>query len=286
MPVGRGGAAISVMFGKIKRLDRGLVISAIGHLGLLVIGLLYLGASAHEAPPPEATLVELVRPQDIPHFSGAPTDLRTSGLDTPSPKSQPAVRPQQAKPRLEQKEQKQQRDAQKTAPPQPKAPPLPQMEVGEAVNAPLEQPPPDPPPPAEAPTPDADATATQRAQMALLGGPLGGGFNAPPVDSPVVGYDFTEPFRRVVSACAPGVPSVDPRERISVRIRVFLNRDGTLTRAPLMRESNPSAKQEAMMQSFAAGLAKCQPYTMLPPDKYNVWKEIDLVVYPVNSFGG
>ena len=113
--------------------------------------------------------------------------------------------------------------------------------------------------------PDADATAAQRAQMALLGGPLGGGFNAPPVNSPVVGYDFTEPFRRVVSACAPGVPSVDPRERISVRIRVFLNRDGTLTRAPLMRESNPSAKQEAMMQSFAAGLAKCQPYTMLPP---------------------
>ena len=158
------------MFRRIKRLDRGLVISAIGHLGLLVIGLLYLGASAHEAPPPEATLVELVRPQDIPHFSGAPTDLRTSGLDTPSPKSQPAVRPQQAKPQPEQKEQKQQRDAQKSAPPQPKTPPLPQMEVGEAVNAPLEQPPPDPPPPAEAPTPDADATAAQRAQMALLGG--------------------------------------------------------------------------------------------------------------------
>ena len=62
-------------------MDRGLVISAIGHLGLLVIGLLYLGASAHEGPPPEATLVELVRPQDIPHFSGAPTDLRTSGLE-------------------------------------------------------------------------------------------------------------------------------------------------------------------------------------------------------------
>ena len=160
------------------------------------------------------------------------------------------------------------------------------MEVGEAVNAPLEQPPPDPPPPAEAQTPDADATAAQRAQMALLGGPLGGGFNAPPVDLPMVGYDFTEPFRRVVSACAPGVPSVD-RARGSARGScVFLNCDGTLTRGAGDAWFNPSAKQEAMMQSFAAGLAKCQPYTMLPPDKYNVWKEIDLVVYPVNSFGG
>src|SRR5579864_9224671 len=88
IPAGRGGAARAVMF-RLKRLDRGLVISAIGHLGLLAIGLLYLGASAHEAPPPEATLVELVRPQDIPHFSGAPTDLRTSGIDAPAPKSQP-----------------------------------------------------------------------------------------------------------------------------------------------------------------------------------------------------
>jgi hypothetical protein len=278
------------MFGRIKRLDRGLVISAIGHLALLAIGLLYLNASAHDAPPPEATLVELVRPQDIPHFSGAPTDLRTSGLDTPSPRSQPAVRPQEAKPKPQPKEQqqpqKEPRDAEKTAPPQPKTPPLPQMEVGEATNAPLEQPPPEPQPAAEPPAPDAEATAAQRAQQAMLGGPLGGGFNAPPVPSPVTGFDYTEPFRRVVSSCAPGVPSVDPRERIAVRIRVFLNRDGTLTRAPLMREGNPSAKQVAMMQSFAAGLEKCQPYTMLPADKYEQWKEIDLVVYPVNSYGG
>jgi hypothetical protein len=284
MPAGRGGAARSVMFGKIKRLDRGLVISALGHFGLLAIGLiyLYLGASAHEAVPPDATLVELVTPQEMPRFSGAPTDLRTSGIDAPSPKSQPAVRPQEAKPKPEQKQQKQQRDAQKSAPPKPKALPLPQIEVGEAVNAPLEQPPPDPPPPAEAQTPDTPETAAQRAQLALLGG----GFNAPPVDSPIVGYDFTEPFRRVVSACAPPVPSVDPRENISIRVRVFLNRDGTLTKAPLSRDANPSEKQQAMLQSFAAGLEKCQPFTMLPQDKYAQWKTLDLVVFPMQPYGG
>jgi hypothetical protein len=114
----------------------------------------------------------------------------------------------------------------------------------------------------------------------------GGGFNAPPIDSPVVGYDFTESFRQVVSACAPPVPSVNSQERISIRIRVFLNRDGTLTRAPMLREANPSEKQEAMMQSFAAGLEKCQPYTMMPQEKYAQWKVLDLVVFPINSYGG
>src|ERR1700691_963877 len=112
MPAGRGCAARAVMFGKLKRLDCGLVISALAHFGLLAVGLLYLGASAHEAPPPEATLVELIRPQDIPHFSGAPNELRTSGSDAAAPRSQPAVKAQNTPPRPEQKQQKPQRDAQ------------------------------------------------------------------------------------------------------------------------------------------------------------------------------
>jgi hypothetical protein len=285
MPAGRGGAARSVMFGKIKRLDRGLVISALGHFGLLAIGLLYLylGASAHEAPPPEATLVELVTPQDIPHFSGAPNELRTSGANVTAPRSQPAVRAQNTPPRPEQKQQKPQRDAQRDTKPKTQALPLRPSETAE-VPAPQEQPP-DPPAPDAAPTPDTAASMAERAQIALLGGRLGGGFAAPPIDSPLIGYDFTEPFRRAVSACAPPV-GVDAREKINVRIRVFLNRDGTVAAAPRMREPNPSPQQQAMLESFAAGLEKCQPYTMLPQDKYAQWKTLDLVVFPMQGFGG
>src|SRR6202050_3199683 len=208
MPAGRGGAAISVMFGRIKRLDRGLVISALGHFSLLAIGLvyLYLGASAREAPQPEATLVELVRPQDIPHFSGAPNELRTSGSDTAAPRSQPAVKAQNTPPRPEQKQQKPQRDAQHDTKPKTEAPPLRPSETAE-IAAPQEQPP-DPPAPDAPPTPDETASLAERAQMALLGGRLGGGFAAPPIDSPLVGSDYTEQFRQVVSACAPPVASV------------------------------------------------------------------------------
>jgi hypothetical protein len=272
------------IIGKIKRLDRGLVISALAHFGLLAIGLLYLGASAHEALPPEATLVELIRPQDIPHFSGAPNELRTSGANAEG-KPQPPKRAQDAKPQPEQKPQKPQRDAQREVKPKTEAPPPLRPSETAEVTAQVEQPSPEPPAPVAEQTPDTAATMAERAQMALLGGRLGGGFPAPPIDSPLIGYDFTEPFRRVVSACAPGVPGVDPTERISVRVRVFLNRDGTVAGAPRMREPNPSAKQQAIMESFAFGLEKCQPYTMLPADKYAQWKQIDLVVFPVN-FGG
>jgi hypothetical protein len=273
------------IIGRIKRLDRGLVISALGHFSLLAIGLvyLYLGASAHEAPPPEATLVELVRPQDIPHFSGTPNELRTSGSDTAAPRSQPAVKAQNTPPRPEQKQQKPQRDAQHDTKPKTEAPPLRRSETAE-IAAPQEEPP-DPPAPDAPPAPDETARLAERAQMALLGGRLGGGFAAPPIDSPLVGYDYTEPFRRAVSACAPPV-GVAANSRINVRIRVFLNRDGTVAAAPRMREPNPSPQQQAMLESFAAGLEKCQPYTMLPQDKYAQWKQLDLVVFPMQSFGG
>jgi hypothetical protein len=32
-------------------------------------------------------------------------------------------------------------------------------------------------------------------------------------------------------------------------------------------------------------LQKCPPYTMLPADKYKLWKKLDLVFYPLNFFG-
>jgi hypothetical protein len=47
-------------------------------------------------------------------------------------------------------------------------------------------------------TPEQPNIAEAVAQYAALGGPLGGGFAAPPVDTNVPGYDWTAPFRERV----------------------------------------------------------------------------------------
>src|ERR1700720_3568817 len=62
-----------------------LVVSVIGHLGLLTVGLLLVSADASRAPPPDAMLVEVVTPEEMPRFEGTPSDLRASGSETPSP---------------------------------------------------------------------------------------------------------------------------------------------------------------------------------------------------------
>jgi hypothetical protein len=94
-------------------------------------------------------------------------------------------------------------------------------------------------------------------------------------------YDFTVPFRELVSSCGalPPDSGISPNENISIRVQVFLNRDGTLAAAPRLLESNPSAKQQVLMQGFVSGLQKCQPYTMLPQDRYKQWRMLPLVVY-------
>lgn len=285
------------MFGSKRIFRHGLFISAAAHVGLLAIGLLYLylGASSHEAPPPDATLVEIVTPKDIPRFSGTPSELRNSGLQAAA-KSQPAVAPQPEQ--KEQKEQKGQkverkpqreaaaksRDAQTAAKePQP-AQPLPLRQT-ETADISMVQPP--SPSPEETPdTREAAATMAQLAQQALLGGRLGGGFAAPPVDSPLVGYDYTLAFRERVSSCAPLPPGIERGDKISVSVRILLNRDGTLAKSPQLLEGNLSAKQRLLFDNFASGLEKCQPYTMLPADKYKEWKTLDVMVYPIEAYGG
>jgi hypothetical protein len=36
------------------------------------------------------------------------------------------------------------------------------------------------------------------------------------------------------------------------------------------------------MQRLVSGLQKCQPYTILPQDRYKQWNMLDLVVYSRN----
>ena len=295
-----------------KRFSRhGLVISALGHVGLLAAVLLYAQAGApHDAIPPDAMLVEMVTPQEMPRLSGAPSPEHNSGTQQkgqsqtanaerdqppvpPSPPT-PQRQPQQKDQRQAQRDLKpppkpqeqQKQEPQKEAPPAPaqkETPPLTEAEKGEVA---MVEKPADAPSPSTEETPEEADSAAGLAQLALLGGRLGGGFAAPPINSPLVGYDFTTEFRERVSACVSLPPGVSRTDKINVSLRVFLNRDGTLAAEPQLLDQNPSAKQLAIVRSFIEGLHKCQPYTMLPQEHYKQWKQLDLMVYPLNSFGG
>lgn len=274
---------------------RGLVISALAHLAPLVVVLILARADssppAPEAVPPDAVQVEIVMPKEAPRYSGTPSSLRASGT-AQTAQGQPVTphngQPTPPTPQPKEEQQQAQRDAspkqtqpeqQQTPPPQAKEPPPPQSNDGQV---PLAQPVPDPAPPSPVQKPDTADSAATAAYLALAGGQLGGGFAAPPINSPLVGYDFTVPFRELVASCQELPQDISWSEQISITVRVFLNRDGTLPRPPQLLDASPSAEQRALMQAFITGIQRCQPYTMLPPDDYRQWKTLDLVVHPHN----
>jgi hypothetical protein len=43
----------------------------------------------------------------------------------------------------------------------------------------------------------------------------------------------------------------------------------------------PSAKQQALMETAVDALESCQPFTMLPPEKYKQWKTMVFYVTPL-----
>ena len=62
--------------------------------------------------------------------------------------------------------------------------------------------------------------------------------------------------------------------------------DGRLASAPLLIEASASAKGPLLMQSAVEALRACQPYAVLPADKYNEGKVLDLSFTPQDFTGG
>ena len=274
-----------------QRFDRdGLIISALCHVAILVAVVLLFArggpqkAVPRETVPPDAMRVEFVTPKDIPRYSGTPSTLRTSGTQQTAQSQALTAKGEQPPTVPSPPQPKDQHQAQRNAPPKPqetqaKAPLLP---TADAAKVAMAQPASGLPTPSAEKTPDSSDAATKAAFLALAGGRLGGGFSAPPVDSPLVGYDFTLTFRELVSSCGALPYGISPNEKISITVRVFLNRDGTVAQAPELLDANPSTEQQTLMQNFVSGLQKCQPYTMLPQDLYSQWQTLDLVVHPHN----
>jgi hypothetical protein len=94
--------------------------------------------------------------------------------------------------------------------------------------------------------------------------------------------DVAAAFFNHLKTCSTRPADVSPGARVVVR--VYLNPDGTLA-AGLPANPEPLKVSmgggELFMNAIAA-LRKCQPYTMLPPDRYPEWRMLDLTFTPQN----
>ena len=275
---------------RLKRYIRpGLVVSVGGHLAALIVRLFFVGANALHAPPPEAMVVEVVTPDELPRFEGTPSARHSSGSETPSPSVGKGAVTQAPPPAPQPQQQAQQRPNPQREAKEAAAQNVPASEATQAelVRAEKTEPEKQNPSKAQSATEQPQHTLEQPnfaeavAQYVALGGPLGSGFAAPPVDTNVSDYDWTAPFRERVGSCSKKPEGVEPSDKVTIKIRISFKRDGTVASLPRLLAPAPSAKQQALMDSAVDALERCQPFTMLPPERYKQWKTMEVYVTPL-----
>jgi hypothetical protein len=110
-------------------------------------------------------------------------------------------------------------------------------------------------------------------------------YDAPAIENADLESSPIAEFRRHIKTCSTLPKEVGPADKVAIKLRVMMRPDGRLAADPQLIEGTASVKGALLMKNAMSALQSCQPYAMLPADKYNEWKVLDLSFTP-QDFGG
>ncbi|WP_448044044.1 hypothetical protein [Bradyrhizobium liaoningense] len=307
-----------------KTIRTDIAASAIAHLMLVGLIILISEVHPFHAAPPETVTVDIVTPEQVRQEEAKADekaeekskdeakekppellpDLKLPKLDVtektdtasktaakqeaaaPSPSPQASPQPQQKQPPSSQAPKQHEANVQ----PQPQQPPPQQLQSQppQAMQQPQAM-----PPPAYLP-PEPDVTVKYGVMLGLppelppelpKDAPKDDGGDAKDSIGAKLPPEVIAELRRHLRSCAKLPAGVAPTDNVQVKLRTVFATDGTLAREPILIEAPPSAKGVAIVKSAMSALQNCQPYKMLPADKYGEWKVLDLPFSP-RDFGG
>ena len=91
-------------------------------------------------------------------------------------------------------------------------------------------------------------------------------------------------LRRRLSECwSPPVGAANA-PNLKVVLRVLFKRDGSVAAPPALVAGSPSPYGPAMAESAKRAILSCQPFTMLRPQNYEQWKDIEITFDPRDMF--
>ena len=93
-------------------------------------------------------------------------------------------------------------------------------------------------------------------------------------------------LRARISSCWSPPPGVDATSKLYVVLRVLFKQDGSLGHDPVLVEATASSLGPALADSAKRALLLCQPFTMLRPEHYDQWKDMELKFDPHELLGG
>jgi hypothetical protein len=234
--------------------------------------------AAFEKPPAasEAAKASPASPQREQKNETRQAALQPKPQPSPPPPPEPQQQPQQQPPQQPQPQQQQQPQPQPQAAQQPQTPPPPAQSASLGYVPPepdvtvkyhvflglppdLSAAPPPPPSSGNKPGDGIDATASEKANIAS---------------------SAIAEFRRHLKTCSKLPAALTPSDNVHVKLRVMMRPDGKLAAEPILIEGTASMKGLELKQGAVQALMACQPYAMLPADRYGEWKVLDLSFTP------
>ncbi|QAU46587.1 hypothetical protein [Bradyrhizobium guangzhouense] len=302
---------------KIIRTD--IAASAIAHLTLVALIIVISEVHPFHSAPPETVAVDIVTPEQVkqeeakaeekakeeakekppeplPDFKLPKLDFTDKDKQDAAPKPAPAKEKAAEKPAEKAAPQQKQAapDAQRNQP-QPSPSPMPPPQPEGTHQSPSAMPPPQAAPPAYTP-PEPDVTVKYHVMLGLpptlppalppapKDGPKDDGGDAKDSIAAKLPPEVIAELRRHLRSCSKLPAGVAPTDALRIRLRAVMATDGTLAREPILIEAPPSTKGVAIVKSAMSALQACQPYKMLPADRYEEWKVMDLSFTP-GDFG-
>ena len=110
-------------------------------------------------------------------------------------------------------------------------------------------------------------------------------FDGPASISADIASSLVAEFRRHLRTCLKLPSSITPSDKLKIKLRVFMTPDARLAAEPVLIEASASPKGPALMQAAIGALRGCQPYAMLPADRYGEWESLDLGFTPQDFAG-
>jgi hypothetical protein len=135
------------------------------------------------------------------------------------------------------------------------------------------------PPPAYV-QPQPDISVKYHVQLGLPQNRPGDPFDPAATENADIEANSIVEFRRHLRSCSRLPGSIAPTDDLAIKLRVKFTRDGRLAGEPLLVQAKASPTGPLLIQAAIGALRSCQPYTMLPADKYNEWKVLDFTFTP------
>jgi outer membrane biosynthesis protein TonB len=93
-------------------------------------------------------------------------------------------------------------------------------------------------------------------------------------------------LRARISNCWSPPAGITASTKIYVVLRVLFKQDASMSREPVLVEGTASPLGPALAESAKRALLLCQPFTMLKPEHYDQWKDLELKFDPQELLGG